>query len=186
MHRPSISGSSKWAQAQHAGIWAGLPPGPAALDHPVVQTTGELVANGQVYLLDGIQGFPAQFYTLQLKNYIVAHGDRLICQLHQSTDAYVCLLPNGADIAAVALSSGLARVSNDASPQYRADQAKAVADKRGIWADPLNGSGISQAPLVAAVPNCCEQAEPIVPTEYGYAEGLPFAIIDAEPVFFGL
>ena len=172
------------AQSAHLGIWAGLPPAPVAVQNPVVQTTAEIVGDGQVFLLDGLVGFPAQYYTLQLQNYIAAHGNRLTCRQQPANGNYVCLLPDGTDIAAVALSNGLARVSQTASAQYRADQAKAVAAKSGFWFNPQVDGGITPIPLLTATPNCCVYQPGDLDAGITYADGVPTAVIDGEPVFF--
>ncbi len=169
------------AQQAQLGLWTGRPAGPLVLEKPAVQTTAMLSAGGQSVTLDGLIGFPAQFYTLQLQNYIAAHGDRLSCH-RQPNGHSVCLLPNGADIAAVALTNGLARVSADASPAYRSDQAIAVTDRSGIWFNPVAAGGDSvSVPVLTAVPNYQPGA---VGNGITYANGVPTAVIQGEPVFF--
>ena len=172
------------AQTGHLGIWAALPPAPVTVDQPVVQTTAEIVGDGQVFLLDGLVGFPAQYYTMQLQNYVAAHGDRLRCE-QQPNSRYVCLLPDGTDIGAVALTNGLARVDTDATGQYRADQAKAVASKSGFWFNPPTEGGVTTIPVITQTPNCCTYQPGNLDEGVGYANGVPTAVIDGDPVFFG-
>ena len=183
---PAYVQQEKAAQAEHAGIWAALPPVPVDVEQPVVQTTAQIAGSGaQVLSLDGLVGFAAQFYTLQLQNYIAAHGNRLHCQ-QQSNSRYVCLLPDGTDIGALALSNGLARVDVDATASYRADQAKAVASKAGFWFDPpVEGGGLTTIPVLTAVPNCCTVQPAEMAEGISYADGVPVAVIDNEPVFLG-
>ena len=171
------------AQAAQTGLWAGTPPVPVSVQHPVVQTTSTLAAGGQTFVLDGVSGFSAQFYTLQLQDYIATHGDRLSCQLRPDGH-YVCLLPDGSDLAAVALAGGLAKVGADANAQYRADQAQAVASRSGIWFDPPEQGSIAQVPLLTAVPSCCGVTPPDLGAGLAYADGVPTAVIEGQPVFF--
>ena len=172
------------AQAGHAGMWAALPPVPVTVEQPVVQTTAEIVGNGQVFLLDGLVGFPAQYYTLQLQNYIATHGNRLRCG-QQPSDRFVCLLPDGTDIGAVALSNGLARTDTNATGQYRADQAKAIASKSGFWFNPPSEGGTTTTPVITQTPNCCVYPPADTGDGVDYADGVPTAVIDDEPVFLG-
>ncbi len=171
------------AQAAQIGLWAGTPSLPVSVQHPVVQTTSTLTAGSQSFVLDGLAGFSAPFYTLQLQTYIAAHGDRLSCARRPGS-RFVCLLPDGTDLAAAALTGGLARVSADANAQYRADQAQAVASRSGIWFDPPGQGSVAQVPLLAAVPNCCGVSPPNSGAELTYADGVPTAVIENEPIFF--
>ncbi len=171
------------AQAAQLGLWAGTPSLPVSVQHPVVQTTSTLTAGSQSFVLDGLAGFSAPFYTLQLQTYIAAHGDRLSCARRPS-GRFVCLLPDGTDLAAAALTGGLARVSADANAQYRADQAQAVANRSGIWFDPPGQGSIAPGPLLAAVPNCCGVTLPDPGAGLTYADGVPTAVIENEPIFF--
>ena len=171
------------AQEGQLGIWAGQTPAPLILQHPTVQTTATLSADGRSVTLDGVYGFAAPFYTLQLQTYIGSHGDRVSCQQRGNTGRYVCLLPDKADLAAVALTSGLARASAEASAEYRADQARAEADRSGIWFEPPIQGGVAQ-PVLNAVPNCCVYAQGDVAEGITYADGVPTALVGGEPVFF--
>ncbi len=170
------------AQAARLGIWSGLPPAPVAVRHPAVQTTADLAADGRIFTLAGLIGFNAQYYTLQMQNYIATHGDRLSCQ-QQDGGRYVCVLPDGADIAAVALLAGLARVGSDASQEYQADQAKAAAAKAGFWFDPPQ-QVLTQLTPAQPAPDCCVPAPGDLGGGIAYDNGIPTAIIDGEPVFF--
>ena len=171
------------AQQAQLGLWAGTPAPPLVLNDPTVETTANLTAGRQTVVLDGLIGFPAQFYTLQLQNYIAAHGNRLACK-RQPNGHYVCLLPDGTDLASVALRNGLARISADASTQYRSDQATAVATKTGIWFNPPEEGGLTPIPVLQAAPTCCSYAPGDIGGGLNYVDGVPFAVIAGEPQFF--
>ena len=101
------------------------------MSHPVARTSALLIGGGQSYPLDGLPGIagrPAQ----ELQAYIAAHGDMLMCQ--PGGGRYLCTLPDGTDLAKVALINGAARVSDDAPGAYRQQQALAQEAHRGIWA----------------------------------------------------
>lgn len=49
---------------------------------------------------------------------------------------FVCLLPDGTDLAQIALVNGAARVGHDAPDAYAVQQADAQKAGRGIWANP--------------------------------------------------
>ena len=171
------------AQQSQLGLWAGTPAPPLVLRDPTVETTANLTAGRQTVTLDGLIGFPAQFYTLQLQNYISAHGNRLTCK-RQPNGHYVCLLPDGSDLASVALRNGLARINADANSQYRSDQATAVATKTGIWFNPPSDEGLVPIPVLQAPPTCCTYAPGDVGGGLNYVDGVPFALIGGEPEFF--
>ena len=101
------------AQAARRGLWSSLPPPPVTLNHPTVKDTATLVAERQSYVLDGLQGLGAP-YAGQLQGYVAANGDALICQQQPVSNAYICILKGGTDIAKVALVNGAALVSPDA------------------------------------------------------------------------
>ena len=171
------------AQAAHVGIWAGLPPASVIVQAPTVRTTAELLGDGRVFLLSGLIGFDAQYYTLRLQNEIVSHGNRLSCQQQDGAGHYVCVLPDGTDIATVALLEGLARVGPDATAEYRGDQAQAMAARSGYWLDPPQ-QVLSQLPLAQFAPPCCAYAPGDAGDGISYEGGVPVALVDGEPVFF--
>jgi endonuclease YncB( thermonuclease family) len=170
------------AQAAHLGLWAALPAAPLELEQPVVQTTAEIVGGGHVVELDGLVGFSAEYYTMQLQSYITAHGNHLSCQ-EQASGGGVCVLPDGTDIARVALQNGLARVSADAPASYRADQAQAVASKSGFWFDPSQ-EVLATLPPPSVVQPCCVLDPNDSLDGLSYDDGVPTALVDGEPAFF--
>ena len=170
------------AQDARRGVWANLPPPPETVKHPVVQDTSTLFADGKTYILDGVIGFEAP-YTAQLQSYITANGDTVTCAPQNDAGHYACLMPDGTDIAKVALVNGAARVDDDAPDGYRVQQLDAVNNRRGYWAT------APQAVLTAAL------AMPQPDVEYAlvagddgtdgitYIDGAPVALIDGESVF---
>ena len=122
------------AQAERRGIWAALPPPPVALHHPTVEDTATLRDDGRRYQLDGVVGLTGG-YASSLQSYIARHGDALDCHPQGPPDHYLCVLPNGEDIARAALVNGAARVATDAPDSYRLDQGVALERHAGIWSD---------------------------------------------------
>ncbi len=124
------------AQTARRGIWSDvalLPP--ISVENPIVQDTATLVAsNKQIFILDGLQGL-TQPFSDQLQSYITENGNRVICIAKPIVGHFTCTMDDGTDIAMVALVNGAAIVTNDASDEYRAQQAEAIANRRGIWAN---------------------------------------------------
>lgn len=125
------------AQAQDArrGLWSDislLPP--VSVAHPTVQDTATLVADQTTVVLDGIQGL-GEPYAEQLQSFLDASGDRVVCLPQSMPGRFVCTTNDGTDIAKVALVNGAATVAPTASAAYQAQQAEAIANQRGIWAD---------------------------------------------------
>ncbi len=167
------------AQAERRGVWASLPPPPVTLQHPTVQDTGTLLADGKTFLLDGVDGVGAP-YAGQLQGYIVANGDALQCQPQGAAEHYVCLLPNGTDIAKVVLVNGAARVAADAPDSYRIQQSEGIANRRGIWVSAaINASAPPPPP-----PGPAAAAMPPATDGVSYVGGAPTAMIDGAAVFF--
>jgi hypothetical protein len=98
-----------------------------------VRDTATLVADGQTFLLDGVQGLGAP-YADQLQAYITANGDSVSCKPQGAPGHYVCVLGDGTDVAKVALVNGAARAAPDAPDPYYQQQLRAYAASRGIWA----------------------------------------------------
>ncbi len=124
------------APASETPLVSAMPPAdlpePVNLDHPTVVDTGKLSASDKIVSLFGIvgqSGEPAQ----QLQSYLASTDGHLTCPAHTSSD-YVCMLADGTDVAAVALVNGAARTRDDAPEAYRAQEAEAQANRRGIWA----------------------------------------------------
>ncbi|HEY3849214.1 MAG TPA: hypothetical protein VGL95_19100, partial [Acetobacteraceae bacterium] len=108
-------------------------PEPVKLDHPTVVDTADLKAGDTIvslYGIDGVQGEAAQ----GLQGFLGSADSHLTCQA-QPGAGYVCLLPDGTDVAEVALVNGAARAKDDAPDAYRDQEAAAQAARRGIWAN---------------------------------------------------
>ena len=186
------------AQAARRGVWASLPPPPVTVAHPAARTSALLTAGGAAYPLDGLQGLPGR-PAQELQGYIAAHGDSVTCQQQPGGRAYVCTLPDGTDVAMVALVNGAARLAPEASASYRVQQDQAVANRRGIWATGLAPVPAVLGPAPASVPRPAVPSYPPpgVPADAtpGYAGdappggvavlgGQPTAVIDGEQAFF--
>jgi endonuclease YncB( thermonuclease family) len=159
------------AQAARRGVWANLsllPP--ATLNHPIVQDTATLVVDQTTYILDGLRGL-GQPYAAQLQDYIVANGDRLICLAQARPDHVICTTNDATDIAKIALTNGAAVIEPVVSDSYRAQQADAMANRRGIWA---NAPPAEDVTLVAGD----DGMDGIT-----YINGDPMAWIDGQYVF---
>jgi endonuclease YncB( thermonuclease family) len=115
-------------------------PGPSAmaeqplhLEHPTVINTAKL-ASGEttvtLYGIEGLQGEAAQ----NLQGFLTANDSHLACQ-PQAASGFVCLLPDGTDVAQVALVNGAARAKDDAPESYREQEEAAQAARRGLWAN---------------------------------------------------
>ena len=170
------------AQAARRGIWASLPPPPATVQHPVVQDTATLVANGQTYVLNGIIGLGAP-YAAQLQGYIAANGDSLTCEPQIEPGEYICMLGDGTDLAQVALVNGAARIAPDASDSYRAQQLDALNNHRGIWQNPPTDVLIAATSGQPAEMCCTYEAGDEGVDGVTYVGGEPEAVIDGEAVF---
>ena len=108
-------------------------PEPINLDHPTVVSTDTLKAGDvtvSLFGIDGVQGEAAE----GMQGFLTGNAGRVTCQA-ENTAGFVCLLPDGTDVAEVALVNGAARVKDDAPPAYQDQQAAAQAARRGIWAD---------------------------------------------------
>jgi endonuclease YncB( thermonuclease family) len=122
------------AQAARRGIWADASLLPSvAVAHPVVQDTATLVADRRTLVLDGVHGL-GQPYSSQLQDYIATNGDQLRCVAQATAGHFVCTTNGAADIAEIALTNGAAVITATASEVYRAQQADAIAHRRGVWA----------------------------------------------------
>jgi hypothetical protein len=169
------------AQAARRGIWANLPPPPVTVKHPMVQDTATLMADDQVFVLDGMQGL-GQPYIGQLQGYIAANGDSLTCNSKGMAGSYICVTADGTDLAKVALVNGAAVVAPDAPDSYRLQQADALNNRRGIWVDPpanlLMMTAASQDAAEYVLVAGDDGADGIT-----YIGGEPMAVIGGESVF---
>ena len=168
------------AQGARRGIWVNLPPSPDSMKHPMASDTATLVADGKTYGLDGVQGL-GQPYAAQLQGYIAANGDSLTCSEQSATGRYICLLPDGMDIAKIALVNGAATVAADAPDAYRLQQTEAQNNRRGYWLNPPPGA----VQVTAMAPS---DRYTFVAGDDGvdgitYLGGAPVALIGGESVF---
>lgn len=106
---------------------------PVTLEHPTVLDTARLQANGQTVQLFGVTGLGGES-AQGLQSYIAGNGDRVTCAAQAAAAGDVCRLPDGTDLAEVALINGAAQAADDAPDAYRQQQTDAQAARRGIWA----------------------------------------------------
>lgn len=150
------------------------------MKHPQVRDTATLVVEGKTYRLDGVDGIGGP-YARDLQGYIAAHDDTLMCQPQGKPDHYICVLPDGTDIAKVALVNGAAKVSTDSPDTYRLQQAEALDNKRGVWAT------VTIATATAARVYASRPSTAIIPGDeadgVSYVGGVPSVVVDGAPVF---
>jgi hypothetical protein len=110
----------------------------AALAHPssvsgnaVVVDTATLNVEGQTVQLAGVIGESGD-YADAMQAQIDASGHKIDCAL-KTEAGYTCLLPNGQDLARLALFNGAARPADDASADYRKQADAAKAAHKGVW-----------------------------------------------------
>jgi endonuclease YncB( thermonuclease family) len=105
-------------------------PGPVT-GLPIVRDTATLVIAGREIRLSGIEGTGGALAD-GLQQFISASGGQVACK-PGDPGRYVCLLPNGLDLALAALVNGAARAEDGAPEAYRLQQAEARHAHRGIW-----------------------------------------------------
>jgi endonuclease YncB( thermonuclease family) len=130
---PAPAAGAPPAEAPATGALPAVQPEPVNIDHPTVVDTADLKAGDRIvalYGIDGLQGEAAQ----GLQGFLGSTESHLTCQA-QTGSGFVCLLPDGTDVAEVALVNGAARAKDDAPDAYRDQEAAAQAARRGIWAN---------------------------------------------------
>lgn len=167
------------AQKNRRGLWARLPPPPETVKHPIVKDTATLTADGKTYILDTVVGLGTP-YNSQLQSYIVANGDSMTCMPQGPQDHFVCLMPDGTDLAKAALVNGAARVPPAAPPAYRTQQLDALNNHRGYWAS------APQDAVALALATPPPDQNVLVAGDDGadgitYVNSVPVAVIDGEP-----
>ncbi len=96
-----------------------------------VLDTATLSVAGQQLALAGIAGVAGELAG-KLQQSIRSHGGAVQCVASPS-GGYLCTLPDGVDVARLALFNGAARPGEDASADYRAQAEAARAARRGLW-----------------------------------------------------
>jgi hypothetical protein len=89
------------------------PPSPPISGHPTVHDTATLTVGDRTFLLAGIDGVSGPAAD-ELQKYIATNGDTVSCDA-EGLVRYVCLLPDGTDLARVALVNGAARPTRQRS-----------------------------------------------------------------------
>jgi len=158
------------------------PPPPPIAGHPIMHDTATLTVGDRTFLLAGIEGIPGP-PAEEMQKYIAANGDSVSCDA-AGLVRYVCFLPDGTDVARVALVNGAARLGPNAPTEYSQQRDIAQREKRGIWAQgvpqpthavyevitPFNGD--------AAVTLTTESEA----TEVSFVDNEPIAVVDGESV----
>lgn len=106
-------------------------PVPVRIDSPRVIDTARLAGADKVVSLFGVVGLAGEA-AQGLQSFLASSGNRITCQAQTNAD-FVCLLPDGTDVAAAALVNGAARARDDAPVAYREQEAAAQAARRGLW-----------------------------------------------------
>ncbi len=168
------------AQTARRGVWANLPPAPETVRHPIVRDTATLASATGTYPLFGVIGL-GEPYAAQLQGYLAAHGDSVTCSPQGESGGYICLLPDGTDIAKVALVNGAARVGSDAPDDYRTQQLDALNNRRGYWLTATDAV-ITEALTPPVQPEHVLAANDDGTDGISYSGGTPMAVIDGAPV----
>jgi hypothetical protein len=152
------------------------PPPPPISGHPVLRDTGTLTIGDRTFPLAGIDGVSGPAVE-DMQKYIASYGDTVTCD-PEGLVRYVCTLPDGTDLARLALVNGAARLAVNARDEYAQQLEIAQHEKRGIWAQ-----GVSQpARAVYEVNTAWQQAESAVAPIDSLAADINF--IDNEPLIY--
>jgi hypothetical protein len=130
--------------------WA-LPPETAPegaiTGRPIIRDTATLVIDGRAILLASIEGVGGAPLSA-LKDLVAEQGGTVTCRAANAGPyTYTCSLPDGSDLAMAALVNGAARLGTDPPSTYRAQEASARMNRRGIWA-------LNDQPRAEALPPC--------------------------------
>lgn len=98
---------------------------------PIVVDTATLAIGNRLVALFGVVGLSGD-WAAGLQQFITANGDNVRCHAQDAT-RYVCLLPNGTDVAMAALINGAAFIGPDAPNPYLNQRNDAVRNHRGVW-----------------------------------------------------
>ncbi len=143
---PSAPGGPPGESVPPAAAAAPVPPMPVSIDHPQVIDTARLAGGQQSVTLFGVVGLPGEA-AQGLQGFLASSGNRVTCQAQTAAD-FVCLLPDGTDVAEAALINGAARARDDAPVAYREQEAAAQAARRGLWSNLPPPPVVLKHPLV--------------------------------------
>ena len=114
---------------------------------PQVVNTAQLQDGGLTISLFGLHGVGGAAAGA-VQNYLNHAGQAVKCEA-KGSGGYVCMMPDGNDLAQMILENGDAQTTPDAPDLYRQLEADAQAARRGIWSLPPGGqapSGQAAAP----------------------------------------
>jgi endonuclease YncB( thermonuclease family) len=109
------------------------PAAPVKVSNPSLRDTATIVADGRELVLYGIEGRSGEDAEV-LQKYISGAGGTLECR-PEDADRHVCTLPDGTDIAKVALVNGIASYALGGPQEYRDEEEDAQKARRGLWAE---------------------------------------------------
>src|SRR5271166_695988 len=98
-----------------------------------IRDTATLVIDGRAFLVAGIEGVGGAPLN-SLKDFVEAAGGTVTCVPAPGISTYTCHLPDGSDLATIALLNGAARLGSDAPAADRMQEEIARTNHRGIWA----------------------------------------------------
>jgi endonuclease YncB( thermonuclease family) len=158
------------------------PPPPPIAGHPIVRDTATLTVGDRTFLLAGIEGIPGPMAE-EMQKYIAGNGDSVSCDA-AGLVRYVCFLPDGTDVARVALVNGAARLGPNAPAEYAQQSDIAQQEKRGIWSQ----SAPQPARVIYEVNRPFNGYEAVTlatqseAAEINFIDSEPMAMVDGEPV----
>jgi len=127
---------------------------------PIIRDTATLVIDGRAILLagiEGVEGAPRNSF----RDLVEEAGGIVTCVPAAGRRyTYTCLLPDGRDLAMIALVNGADHIGLDAPDSYRKQEADARINRRGVWTthhEPgqhlaCSGSSRSPSPPRASTP----------------------------------
>ncbi len=154
------------------------------LIRPIVLNTSQLQSGQMIISLFGIQGY-SDAPAAALQAYIDFAGQLVTCQA-QNPQGYVCVMPDGNDIAAMALANGDARTTADAPDFYRQLEAGAQAGQRGIWRGASSGNPVNPQSPANNILSGGDNPDNVVPADVGAPYGADGPVVLEPQVFLVL
>jgi hypothetical protein len=138
-----------------------------------------MTVGDRTFPLAGIEGVPGPMAD-EMQRYIDANGNTVNCD-PAGLVRYVCVLPDGTDLARVALVNGAARLAANAPDEYSLQRDIARKEKRGIWAQAV----ARQTRTVYEVDTADYETTLMArswPADVTYVDNEPLAYVDGESV----
>lgn len=99
-----------------------------------VPNAATLVVGDRRLRLSGVDPGPSAVLG-PFESWVRGQGE-LVCEADAQTARYRCFTGGGVDVAEAAILNGAGRVGDGATPEYRASEAQARQQKRGLWGQP--------------------------------------------------